>query len=101
MTPPKAAFSWTADRSIAIESAVVFQSPSLDKKLTVRENLVHQGHLYGLRGPVLGSRIGELLARFGLADRANDFVEKLSGGLRRRVELAKGLLHQPELLVAR
>jgi ABC-2 type transport system ATP-binding protein len=78
---------------------VVFQSPSLDKKLTVRENLIHQGHLYGLHGQSLTSRIVELLRRFGLADRTNDFVEKLSGGLRRRVELAKGLLHKPELLL--
>jgi ABC-2 type transport system ATP-binding protein len=78
---------------------VVFQSPSLDKKLTVRENLIHQGHLYGLHGQSLTSRIVELLRRFGLADRTNDFVEKLSGGLRRRVELAKGLLHKPGLLL--
>ena len=78
---------------------VVFQSPSLDKKLTVRENLVHQGHLYGLCGADLGQRISNLLGRFGLADRAGDFVEKLSGGLRRRVELAKGLLHNPELIL--
>jgi ABC-2 type transport system ATP-binding protein len=78
---------------------VVFQSPSLDKKLTVRENLVHQGHIYSLRGQALRHRIDELLARFGLTDRASDYVEKLSGGLRRRVELAKGLLHAPELLL--
>jgi ABC-2 type transport system ATP-binding protein len=78
---------------------VVFQSPSLDKKLTVIENLRHQGHLYGLHGPALAARMTELLQRFGLADRANDLVEKLSGGLRRRVELAKGLLHRPELLL--
>ena len=78
---------------------VVFQSPSLDKKLTIRENLVHQGHIYGLRGAELQSRIEKLLGRFGLSDRASDFVEKLSGGLRRRVELAKGLLHKPELLL--
>jgi ABC-2 type transport system ATP-binding protein len=78
---------------------VVFQSPSLDRKLTVRENLMHQGHLYGLRGQPLASRIVELLRRFGLTDRTNDIVEKLSGGLRRRVELAKGLLHKPELLL--
>ena len=78
---------------------VVFQSPSLDKQLTVRENLWHQGHLYNLRGPDLQGRIDELLGRFSLADRANDFVATLSGGLRRRVELAKGLLHRPELLL--
>lgn len=78
---------------------VVFQSPSLDKKLTVRENLVHQGHLYGLSGQPLRSRIDELLQRFAIADRAADYVEKLSGGLRRRVELAKGLLHKPEVLL--
>jgi ABC-2 type transport system ATP-binding protein len=78
---------------------VVFQSPSLDKKLTVRENLLHQGHLYGWRGSVLAARIAELLERFRLADRAGDAVEKLSGGLRRRVELAKGLLHRPAVLL--
>jgi ABC-2 type transport system ATP-binding protein len=78
---------------------VVFQSPSLDKKLTVLENLRHQGHIYGMHGAALRTRIDELLARFGLVDRANELVEKLSGGLRRRVELAKGLLHKPELLL--
>lgn len=78
---------------------VVFQSPSLDKKLTVRENLWHQGHLYGISGEALRRRISEMLARVGLADRENDLVQTLSGGLRRRAELAKGLLHRPSLLL--
>jgi len=78
---------------------VVFQAFSLDKKLTVRENLVHQGHLYGLSGPVLHSRIDAMLERFRLGERARDRVETLSGGLCRRVELAKGLLHRPSLLL--
>lgn len=78
---------------------VVFQAPSLDKKLTVRENLWHQGHLYGLSGRDLNQRIDQGLARVRLTDRAGDFVEVLSGGLRRRAELAKGLLHQPNLLL--
>ncbi|HVM62547.1 MAG TPA: ABC transporter ATP-binding protein [Verrucomicrobiae bacterium] len=77
---------------------VVFQSPSLDRKLTVLENLRHQGHLYNLRGHELQSRIDELLSRFGMADRKADLVETLSGGQRRRVELAKGLLHKPQVL---
>ena len=79
--------------------AVVFQSPSVDRKLTVRENLMHQGHLYGLRGADLRARIAAMLERMGLADRARDRVESLSGGLRRRVEIAKALLHEPGCLL--
>lgn len=78
---------------------VVFQAPSLDKKLTVGENLRHQGHLYGLSGPILRERQTEMLARLGLQDRVRDRVETLSGGLRRRVELAKGMIHRPSLLL--
>ena len=78
---------------------VVFQSPSVDKKLTVTENLVHFGRLYGLGGRDLKMRADEMLTRLGLADRKGDLVEKLSGGMRRRVELAKGMLHGPRLLL--
>jgi ABC-2 type transport system ATP-binding protein len=78
---------------------VVFQNQSLDRRLTAEENLVHQGHLYGLRGADLARRIEQVLERLGIADRRREVVEKLSGGLRRRVELAKGLLHQPDLLL--
>lgn len=78
---------------------VVFQSQSLDKKLTVEENLRGQGHLYGLSGAELRRRVEEVTARLGLADRRRDLVETLSGGLRRRVEIAKGLLHGPRLLL--
>ncbi len=78
---------------------VVFQAQSVDPKLTARENLWHQGHLYGLRGSQLKSRINEILARVGLLDRANDRVETFSGGMQRRIELAKGLLHHPEVLL--
>ena len=78
---------------------VVFQAPALDVRLTVAENLTHQGHLYGLRGRPLAARIDAALERVGLHDRARDLVNTLSGGLQRRAELAKALLHQPELLV--
>ena len=78
---------------------VVFQHPALDVQLTPAENLRHQGHLYGLRGRDLAARIEELLGRLGVADRADDRVKTLSGGLRRRVELAKGLLHAPCVLL--
>lgn len=78
---------------------VVFQNPSLDAKLTVFENLRHQGHLYGLRGSALKTRTRTMLERFGVFDRAGDRVETLSGGLKRRVELAKALLHQPDVLI--
>jgi ABC-2 type transport system ATP-binding protein len=78
---------------------VVFQAPSLDRKLTATENIDLQGSLYGLRGKELAARRDELLDQFGLRDRARELTEKLSGGLRRRVELAKGLIHRPELLL--
>ncbi len=78
---------------------VAFQSPSLDKKLTAEENLKHHGHLYGLHGTELKSRIEEMLRRVGLQERGHDLVEGLSGGMARRVELAKTLLHHPVLLL--
>jgi ABC-2 type transport system ATP-binding protein len=78
---------------------IVFQARSLDLKLTVAENLKHQGHLYGLKGGELKQRIHEVLARVGLLDRAKDSVETLSGGMQRRVELAKGLIHSPSVLL--
>jgi ABC-2 type transport system ATP-binding protein len=78
---------------------VVFQAPSLDKKLSVAENIKHQGHLYGLAGAALVARQRVMLAALGLSDRANARVETLSGGMRRRVELAKGLIHEPRVLL--
>ena len=78
---------------------VVFQAQSIDIKLTAAENLLHQGHLYGLRGTALKSRIEEMLGRVGLADRANEKAETFSGGMQRWLELAKGLLHHPSVLL--
>jgi ABC-2 type transport system ATP-binding protein len=78
---------------------VVFQAQSIDLKLTAYENLWHQGHLYGLRGTPLNNRIQEILSRVGLADRAKELVETFSGGMQRRIELAKGLLHHPGVLL--
>jgi ABC-2 type transport system ATP-binding protein len=86
-------------REVRRRIGVVFQSQSVDGKLTVAENLRHQGHLYGLRGKSLGARIEEMLARLGLTERARERAEKLSGGLRRRVEIAKAMLHRPALLL--
>ncbi len=78
---------------------VVFQAPSLDRKLTVAENIRLQAVLYGLHGAELTRRLNELLEHFALRDRAGEMTEQLSGGLRRRVELAKGMIHQPRLLL--
>lgn len=78
---------------------VVFQAQSIDVKLSAYENLRHQGHLYGLRGMALKARICEMLGRVALADRANDRAETFSGGMQRRLELAKGLLHHPSVLL--
>ncbi len=89
----------TEAREVRRLMGVVFQSPALDGRLTVVENLTTHGRLYGLRGRRLGSRLSEALDLVGLADRADDLVDTLSGGLQRRVELAKALLPEPKLLV--
>jgi len=81
------------------EIGVVFQAQSIDLKLTAAENLWHQGHLYGLHGAALRKRIKEMLERVGLSDRAKDKAETFSGGMQRRLELAKGLLHGPRVLL--
>lgn len=78
---------------------VVFQSPSLDKKLTVEENLMYQGALYGMEKRKITDRMGELLEKLSVNDRRKDLVGELSGGLSRRVEIAKSLLHSPKILI--
>jgi ABC-2 type transport system ATP-binding protein len=106
MLPPSAGRARIADCDVERQPAevrkrigVVFQSQSLDRKLTVEENLRAQGHLFGMHGTRLRERVHEGLQRLGLAERRSDLVETLSGGLRRRVEIAKGLLHRPAVLL--
>src|SRR5580700_11489031 len=78
---------------------VVFQAQSIDVKLSAEENLTVIGHIYGLRGAALKNRVKEMLSRVGLADRAKEKAETFSGGMQRRLELAKGLLHHPSVLL--
>ena len=78
---------------------IVFQQPALDDELTVLENLRFHGALYGLSSGDLSNRLTELLDLFGLADRAGDRVHTLSGGLQRRADLIRGLLHAPPVLL--
>lgn len=89
----------TEPAQVRQQTGIVFQARSLDIKLTVEENLRHAGHLYGLSGKNLRLRIEDVLQRVALTDRRKDYVETLSGGMQRRVELAKGLIHSPAVLL--
>ncbi len=105
LSPEKGSASWFGHDLFREASAVretlgiVFQYPSLDAQLTVEENLKCQGALYGLSGTDLKQRIEARLKKLGVWDRRNDKVKTLSGGLKRRVELAKALLHDPQVLL--
>jgi len=85
--------------SVRHKIGVVFQQTALDAELTVRENLRCQAALVGMKHKDRDARIAELLEAFGLSDRAGDRVRTLSGGLARRADLARGLLHRPPLLL--
>jgi len=78
---------------------VVFQQPTLDLDLTVRQNLLYHAALHGLGRAESLARIETELGRLGMAERAGERVRRLNGGHRRRVEIARALLHRPGLLL--
>ena len=78
---------------------IVFQQPTLDLELSIVSNLLFHAGLHGMPRRLAKERIGSELNRLGLADRANDKAGDLSGGNRRRVELARALLHEPRVLL--
>jgi len=77
---------------------IVFQDPSVDDELTAWENLELHGVLYGVPRPLRRERMAQLLQVVELADRKDDPVKRFSGGMRRRLEIARGLLHHPKVL---
>jgi ABC-2 type transport system ATP-binding protein len=77
---------------------IVFQDPSLDEDLTALENLKLHGVLYHVPKEILKKRIDEMLALVELSERRNDFVRDFSGGMKRRLEIARGLLHHPKII---
>lgn len=77
---------------------IVFQDPSLDEELTAYENLEFHGVLYKVPKELRKKRIAELLAIVELGDRKDDLVKHFSGGMKRRLEIARGLLHHPKIL---
>jgi ABC-2 type transport system ATP-binding protein len=77
---------------------IVFQDPSVDDELTAYENMQLHAVLYGLSNKVMKKRIEELLTLVELDDKANNRVKTFSGGMKRRLEIARGLLHHPKVL---
>jgi len=80
-------------------TGVVFQQLTIDLDLTVRENLIYHAALHGLSRREALLHIDEELGRMGLRERANERLRSLSGGMRRRVEIARALLHRPKLIL--
>jgi ABC-type multidrug transport system ATPase subunit len=85
--------------SVRERTAIVFQEPSLDAGMKVRELMRLHGRLFGVRGRELDRRVDGLLAHVGLEDRAGAYAGTLSGGMKRRLELARALVSEPQLLL--
>lgn len=77
---------------------IVFQEPSLDDLLTAEENLILHGILYGMNSNELTKKVDEILKMVGLYERKKDQVKTFSGGMKRRLEIARGILHLPKVL---
>jgi ABC-2 type transport system ATP-binding protein len=88
-----------SDREVRRLIGFVPQELAVYGELTARENLLFFGELYGLGGPALRGRVGELLAAVGLTDKAGDRVRTFSGGMKRRLNLAAALVHGPRLVL--
>jgi ABC-2 type transport system ATP-binding protein len=84
--------------SVRQSLGIVFQDPSLDEELTCYENMEYHGILYDVPKHTRRLRIRELLTIVELWDRKSDFVKQFSGGMKRRLEIARGLLHHPSIL---
>ncbi len=84
--------------SVRKSIGIVFQDPSLDDELTARENLEIHASMYGISKDIRDERIAELMGIVELGDRLNVVVKKFSGGMKRRLEIARGLLHHPKVL---
>lgn len=87
------------DRSLRATMGVVFQEPSLDNHLRATENLELGARLFGVSGKEARARAKELLEFVDLSDRAKDLTKTFSGGMRRRLELARALIHNPSILI--
>lgn len=77
---------------------IVFQDPSLDDELTAYENMEFHAVFYNVHNPLRSQRITQLLKFIGLWERKDDFVKTFSGGMKRRLEIARGLIHHPKIL---
>lgn len=75
------------------------QEYNFDRYLSIREALIYQAGYFGLQGAAVNRRADDLLERFGLHEKANDTFLKLSGGMKRRLTLARALIHEPRLLI--
>jgi ABC-2 type transport system ATP-binding protein len=105
LLPPTDGEAWVGGHSIVTDSqavkrliGVIPQDLAIYEPLSARQNLVFWGRMYGMSGRQLKERVDEVLDQVSLTDRADDRIDKYSGGMKRRLNLAVGLLHKPDLV---